>query len=108
MPLRAVLRRDLADARSAGDTEMVSLLRTLIAAIDNAEAVDPDGSDGATEVPRRRLGASDVAGIIAAERDELRAAAEAFERRGNAEEGRRLRSLAERTDRYARIVHGEG
>ena len=41
MPFRTLLRRDLIEARKVGDVEMVSMIRTLIAAIDNSEAVDP-------------------------------------------------------------------
>jgi uncharacterized protein YqeY len=39
--LREVLKSDLAAARKDRDTETASLIRTLIAAIENAEAVDP-------------------------------------------------------------------
>ncbi len=62
MPLRKVLRTDLNEARKAGDTELVTLIRTLIAAIDNAEAVDPsDHPDGRSEVPRRSLSDDETA-----------------------------------------------
>ena len=57
------------------------------AAIANAEAVELDAShpkevQGWAEVPRRRLTAGDLAGILGREADELRAAADDFERRG--------------------------
>ncbi|HET8740828.1 MAG TPA: hypothetical protein VFO17_13980 [Acidimicrobiia bacterium] len=39
--LRRILRIDLAAARKDRDAEKASLIRTLIAAIENAEAVDP-------------------------------------------------------------------
>lgn len=38
--VRDHLRDDLLEARRANDTAMVSVIRTLMAAIDNAEAVD--------------------------------------------------------------------
>jgi len=63
MPLRVLLRSDLKEARQANDPEMVSLIRTLIAAIDNAEAVDVQSAAGATgpgEVPRRTLSDNEI------------------------------------------------
>lgn len=101
MEARELLRRDLAAARKNDDMATVSLIRTLIAAIENAEAVDPIEAGGETEMPRRRLSEADILNIILAESDELRRAADDYERRGNGEEARRLRSLSEVADRYA-------
>jgi len=102
MPLRKVLRADLNEARKAGDAELATLIRTLIAAIDNAEAVDPsDHPDGHSEVPRRSLSDDETLRIVLAEGADLRAAADDYERRGNRTEAERLRALAHVADRYA-------
>jgi hypothetical protein len=101
MPFRNLLRVDLTEARKAQDAEIVSLIRTLIAAIDNAEAVDSVEGGAATEVPRRRKSDDDIMEIILNERDELRHAAEDFETGGQKAEAQRLRSLSEVADRYA-------
>lgn len=79
---------------------MVSLLQTLIAAIDNAEAVDATQAEGVTEVARRHLTEDDLVAVIRSESSELRRAADEYERRGSDEEARRLRSLAVVADRY--------
>jgi uncharacterized protein YqeY len=100
MPLRKVLRADLNAARKAGDSQLVTLIRTLIAAIDNAEAVDvSDHPDGHTEVPRRSLSDDEVVRIVPAEAVDLRAAADDYERHGNLSEAERLRALARTADR---------
>ncbi len=101
MPFRKLLRHDLTAARRAGDAELVSLIRTLIAAIDNAEAVDVDDFEGLSEVARRHLSDADISKIVVNEGNELRHAADEYERRGNSEEARRLRALSEVADRYA-------
>jgi uncharacterized protein len=102
MQFLKLLRGDLAVARKANDTEMVSLIRTLIAAIENAEAVDPSDAEGVTEVPRRHLSDVDILNIILDEGNELRHAADECERRGHGEAAQRLHSLAEVADHYAR------
>lgn len=51
MSFRKLLRADLVEARKARDSELVPLIRTLIAAIDNAEVVDPIEDHADTEVP---------------------------------------------------------
>ncbi len=78
------------------------LIRTLIAAIDNAEAVDPSGHpDGGNEVPRRSLSDDEVLRIVQAEAVDLRAAADDCEQHDNLAEAERLRTLARVADRYA-------
>ena len=104
MPLRALLREDLKKARKANDPAKVTLIRTLIGAIDNAEAVDLQESaaaDSPREAPRRRLLDQEIMNIVLREGVELRAAAEDYERRGQSDEANRLRLLATITDRYA-------
>jgi uncharacterized protein YqeY len=103
--IRALLKADLRAARNAGDAERVSVARTLLAAIANAEAVELDAShpqevQGWAEVPRRRLTAADLAGILRREADELRAAADDFARRGARAEAERLRARARLVDGY--------
>jgi uncharacterized protein len=63
--LRDLLRRDLGTALKARDAEAVAALRTTIAAIDNAEAVDTTTIGvGSTEVPRRDLSMDDARAIL--------------------------------------------
>ena len=105
MDIREGLKADLLAARKGGDSEAVDQLRILLAAIGNAEAVELDSSQprevhGSAEVPRRILTADDLAGIIRREAQELRSAADDYERRGKPGEAERLRSRAKLVDRY--------
>ncbi|HUU60957.1 MAG TPA: GatB/YqeY domain-containing protein [Acidimicrobiia bacterium] len=105
MSIRERLKADLLAARKAGDAESVDEIRILLAAIGNAEAVELDAShprevEGWGDVPRRHLTADDLAGIIRREAQELRSAADDFERRGRPDEAARLRSRARLVDRY--------
>jgi uncharacterized protein YqeY len=102
--LRRILRIDLAAARKDRDAEKASLIRTLIAAIENAEAVDPATADGATEVPRRQLDDVDILGIVTNERLDLEQAADHYERIGHPAEAKRLRSLTAVVDNYADLI----
>lgn len=76
--LRSLVRADLVGAMKARDRETTSALRALLAAIDNAEAVQPSGRTsaeasahvsgagagvGSTEVERGRLSVEDAQGI---------------------------------------------
>ena len=77
--LRSRLSADLPVALRAGDRVRVSALRTTLAAIANAEAVDPAAAVPTglgADVARRRLTEDDVVRIVAAERDEHRALAQ--------------------------------
>jgi uncharacterized protein YqeY len=79
-PLRDRLRADLPTAMRARDRARVAVLRSTLAAIENAEAVDADGSgwgDGvwANEVARRHLDEATVHALVTAERDRLLALA---------------------------------
>jgi uncharacterized protein YqeY len=104
MSLRHRLRDDLAQARKSRDNDLASLLRTLITAIENAEAVDTSQAGGATEVPRRDLSNDDIEAILRHEAADLRQAADHHAQLGNEEEAARLRSLSEVPDRYADAV----
>jgi uncharacterized protein len=110
--LRGRLRGALPAAMKARDGAAVAALRSALAAIDNAEAVAPapGGSPaaaghpdlagtvaglGAAEVERRHLQEAEVEQIVQAEVADRRAAADAYERAGQAERAGRLRAEAE-------------
>lgn len=95
------------EARKAGDAELVTLIRILIAAIDNAEAVDASTvGPGVTEAARRHLSDGAIMQIVLGEGDDLRAAAADYAGAGRADEAERLRSLALVADRYADAIGG--
>ena len=107
VPLRERLRAALPAALKARDRVAVAALRSTLAAIDNAEAVDraPDvdrnlGIErlpvgvGAAEVPRRVLTEAQVEGIVRAELAEREAAARDYERAGRPERADQLRGEA--------------
>lgn len=83
------LRADLVTARRAGDAVRSSALRLGLAAVANAEAVDPAGPTRAAglagDVARRPLTDADVVAVLGAERDDLRAQAAALRARGRPE-----------------------
>ena len=80
------MRTDLVAALKAGDGARTSALRIALAALANAEAVDPSGPTVATglagDVARRALTDADVVALLAAERDDLRDQAAALRARG--------------------------
>jgi len=106
--VRTRIRMDLRAAMSAKRMDEVGVLRTLLAALDNAEAVPvaPERyterafGDPATEVPRKVLSAEDVAAILKAEQREDVTVAEALERAGRAEDAAKLRDAAAIVARY--------
>ncbi len=103
--LQRRLKADLSAALKAGDASLVTVLRTLMGAIGNAEAVELDPSQpkevrGWAEVPRRRLTGEDLAGILDREAADLRAAAAEYEEHGQPPEAARLRRSAAFVDRY--------
>jgi uncharacterized protein YqeY len=118
------LREALRAAMKAKDAVAVSALRSVLAAIANAEAIPlavPAGNPvpasravtsgdqhvagshvagsiaglGAAEARRRELTGADIAGIIGAEVTERRSAARQYDSTGNAERASRLRREAE-------------
>ena len=105
-PIREQMQADLVTALKGGDLIAVSVLRTTLAALSNAEAVDP----GATaplvraglfgDVERRCLSAADVASIVAGERDELHATAALLDRAGQRVEAEGCRARAAVLDEY--------
>lgn len=97
--MRIVLRRALSEAIRARDAAAVSALRSALAAIENAEAVD--GADvtastgvGSTEVARRSLTDSEVQELVDAERTERLSTALEYDRLGQGDHAARLRSEA--------------
>jgi uncharacterized protein YqeY len=108
--LKERLRADLKAAMQAKATVEVRLLRTLVAALDNAEAVRdervPDKyvarsfGDPSGEIARRELDRDAISELLAAEVEARLAAAGDYERHGEAEEARRLRGEAELIARY--------
>jgi uncharacterized protein len=104
--LKARLRTDLKNAMREKRTDEVALLRNLIAALDNAEAVPTHGyrprppGDSQGEVARRELGGAEVDSLLAREIAEREVAAEEFERHGRSGEASRLMQEAEAIARY--------
>ena len=109
-PLRQRLRGALGAAIKERDRAAVGALRSALAAIENAEAVDVAGRSentgaggtslaieripvgaGAAEVARRELTEGDVERIVRGEVAEREAAALTYERAGQAEHAQRLR-----------------
>jgi hypothetical protein len=113
--LRARLRRHLKTAMKAQRRDEMAALRTLIAAIDNAESVEdqppapPSSSDhvagavrglGAADAPRRSLSERALQRIIENELWERDAQAERLTLLGRTDEASRLRSEADVIARY--------
>ena len=118
--IRVRMRRGLVAAMKARDQQAVAALRSALARIDNAEAVDPDAFDdeglddepalsigtrhptvagsvlgvGAAEVDRRILTPQQMAKIVSNEVVEREAAADVVERVGHPEQAERLRAQA--------------
>ena len=99
--MREQLRADLLAAMKAKDETRLKVLRSVMAALGNAEAVDPSpGPDGVTEVARRELTDDDVRSVIDFERAELDAAAADLDANGRTEEANALRQRRRVLDRY--------
>ncbi|WBB61058.1 GatB/YqeY domain-containing protein [Streptomyces sp. WMMC500] len=113
--LRSLMRADLRAAMKARRPEAVSALRTALAAIDNAEAVETpaapaeEGSAhvagaragvGSAEAARRVLTADDVRALLRAQVAERRTEAEVYEKGGHGEAAARLRHEADTLDTY--------
>jgi uncharacterized protein YqeY len=111
--LKKRLRDDLKVAIRARSTDEVRLLRTLIAALDNAEAV-PTATDGPAtpragtrafgdpsgEVARREIDEASLDALLADEAGARLAAAGDYDRHGQGAEAARLRKEAELIARY--------
>lgn len=113
--LRDRLRHALPAAMKARDTTAVAALRSALAAIDNAEAVDASFAPtvdlageiansavglGAGDVQRRTLSEAQVAGVVRAEITDRRAAAAEYERAEQHDRAVRLRGEADVLDSH--------
>ena len=102
--IRERMQQDLRAAMQARDQLALSVLRSTLAAVANAEAVDPAPEDRhATEVERKHLAEDDIVAIVTAERYDLRAASRemtSLRQDGKADE---LTQQAALLDRYLNI-----
>jgi len=103
------LRADLKAALQARDSAKVGVLRTLIAALDNAQAVQVEQTgyqsrrfgDPSGEVARRELDGDAIDGVLAAEAASRLSAAADYEKHGRMENAARLRDEAALVASYA-------
>ena len=106
--LKDRLRADLKSAMQSKASAEVRVLRTLIAALDNAEAVPREldsnlplvFGDPAGEVARRHLDAAAIDALLQTEAESRLAAADDYERHGRGDEAARLRDEAQLIARY--------
>lgn len=116
---RDEIRRRLVVAMRARRRPDVSALRSVLAAIDNAEAVPAEGGGStvvpgpiagtvvgfAAQAPRRRLRTDEVRALVHAELDERRQAAAAYRDRGLDEEAQAVEAEARVIEQ---LLTGEG
>jgi uncharacterized protein YqeY len=105
LPIRDQLKADLIKAMKARDKIATATIRTMLGAIDNAEAVElPQGlvyaMDGSAEVPRRLLTEEDIRAILIREWEERRRAHANYQALGLVEETERVREEVAVFDRY--------
>lgn len=103
--MKVRLRADLKAAMTARESLRTSVLRSLVATLDNAQAVpvaqgheryrELAFGDRGVEVPRRVLSESDVRALLTAERDSRRATAAQMAAHGQAERSAQLSAEAE-------------
>jgi uncharacterized protein YqeY len=108
--VRTRLRADLVAAMKARRPEVVGVLRSAVAALDNAEAVESAGPAtdpssvhvagsragvGSTEASRRRLTDADIASVLRGEVDARITEAERYDDHGQHDAAARLRREAE-------------
>lgn len=120
---RMRLRADLTAAMKARDTDAVSALRTMMAAIDNAEAVAlPDGvradarnaiagatsGVGSTEVARRVLTQDEIHALVLAQVREREDSAATYRAHGRSEDADRLLREASILQAVADAMSGPG
>ena len=121
--LPAALRRDLTAAMKARQPEAVAVLRTALAAIDNAQAValPPDrpastsahiagarSGAGSAEVPRRSLDPGELHAILRGQVAELTCEADRYAALSRTAQARRLRDQARLLAAYLPPRAGEG
>lgn len=104
------LRADLTAARLERHTTEISMIRTLIAAVENAEAIESDGSKEhkvglGHDLPRRTLTDDDIVGILERERGELVDAIAHYRVLGLSAHLQELEERLRIVDRYAPPEH---
>jgi uncharacterized protein len=103
---REQMKTDLLSALKSGDVVAVSVLRTTLAALSNAEAVDPSSRAALIraglfgDVERRFLSTVDEQAVVARERDELHASAAVLDKAGRPAEAAACRARAAILDPY--------
>ena len=115
--IKRELRDGLTVAMKDRRLDAVTLLRSALAAIDNAEAISTDSlgdpgtgrnplgeTFGATEVLRRTLDAGELAEILRAECDGRLRAAEHYDLHGRGAEAERMKREAAALARYVEIA----
>lgn len=113
--LRSALRADLLTAMKARRSEVVSALRTALAAVDNAEAVAVPNAPmesasehvagagigvGSTETERRTLSIDEVRSLLRVQVQERVTEAELYDSYGRSEAAERLRREADALRKY--------
>lgn len=113
--LRSALRADLLTAMKARRSEVVSALRTALAAVDNAEAVAVPNAPmesasehvagagigvGSTETERRTLSIDEVRSLLRVQVQERVTEAELYDSYGRSEAAERLRREADAMRKY--------
>lgn len=96
MPIRERMKADLLKAMKARRKITVTTLRSVLAAIDNAEAVEPNTSSGpivgrSADVPRKVLTEKQMRDILESEAAERRSAIAEYERLDRHTDANRLR-----------------
>ncbi len=112
MTLYDQLKADLPAAMKARDKDKVTALRAVIAAIDNAEAVEVDTSivplvGRTADVPRRELSEAEVRALLQKEIDERQAAADNYDRLGYSAAANPLRAEAAVITQYVGASHDD-
>ncbi|MBX3014038.1 MAG: GatB/YqeY domain-containing protein [Caldilineaceae bacterium] len=103
MQLREQMKADLTRAMKARQSETVATLRSVLAAIDNAEAVPVETptqpiepiAGQRHEVPRKVLSLDDIRQMVQKELDERRAASATYAQLGQSAEAERLATAAD-------------
>ena len=93
-PIRDDLQAALSEALRSRDALRMSVLRTTLSAIANAEAVEVPAGTTATEVPRRHLTEDDIRSVVRGERDDLTTTASELRSHGRVDEATELDAKA--------------
>ena len=111
MQLREQMKADLTQAMKARQSATVATLRSVLAAIDNAEAIPVSEATFPAEpvlgqrheAPRKLLTAEDIRQIVQKELDERRAASVKYAKLGVQSEAERLATAAALLDAYLHL-----